>query len=159
MPADLGTKVLPVQRFDVLKQLMNMHCEKEPEKEATQFVDSKVMKLVVLMTMIQRARGQETTEEDGWRLDVLVLVYTLGVVVLTWCAAWIWFRRNGGDGTLSSLPVTSEVDEDDTETVWYDDETEAGRTQTGARSSHETAADLDGLMWFKVATIRRGMKA
>ena len=144
MPADLGTKVLPVQRFDELKQLMNMHCEKEPEKEATQLVDSKVMKLVVLMTMIQQARGQETTEEDGWRLDVLVLVYTLGVVVLTWCAAWIWFRRNGSDGTRSSLPVTSEVDEDDTETVWYDDETEAGKTQTGARSSHETAADFDG---------------
>ena len=37
------------------------------------------MKLVVLMTMIQQARGQEgPTEEDGWRLDVLVLVYTLG---------------------------------------------------------------------------------
>ena len=64
MPADLGTKVLPVQRFDELKQLMNMHCEKEPEKEAAQLVDSKVMKPVVLMTMIQRARGQETTEED-----------------------------------------------------------------------------------------------
>ena len=56
MPPDLGTKVLPVQRFNELKQLMNMHCEKEPEKEATQLVDSKVMKLVVLMTMIQRVK-------------------------------------------------------------------------------------------------------
>ena len=73
-----------------------------------------------------------------------MLVYTLGVVALTWCAAWIWFRRNDGDGTRSSLPVTSEVVEDDTETVWYDDETEAGRTQTGARSSHEAATGLDG---------------
>ena len=94
MPADLGTKVLPVQRFEELKHLMGMECRMETV--SAEVLNAKFLKLVVMLSLLQRAKGDDGEGFEVSPVAVLVGIYTLMVVLVTLALVWVslWIQRS-----------------------------------------------------------------
>ena len=94
MPADLGTKVLPVQRLEELKRLMGMECR--VETVSAEVVNAKFLKLVVMLSLLQRAKGDDGEGFEVSPLALLVGIYTLMVVLVTLALVWVslWIQRS-----------------------------------------------------------------
>ena len=104
MIADLGTKVLPSQRFEELKVLMNISM-KELEAVETA-VDERLMKLVLLLSLLGRAHGQveEIASDSGWDawgFFGIMLIYTAFVISVTW---WCARKKSEKETEVGAVP-------------------------------------------------------
>ena len=105
MIADLGTKVLPIQRFEELKVLMNMSM-KELEEAVETAVDGRLMKLVLLFSLLGRARGhvEEIASDSGWdawEFFWIMLIYTAFVISVTW---WCARKKSEKEPEVGAVP-------------------------------------------------------
>eukprot|EP00438_Fugacium_kawagutii_P013281 Skav218312 [mRNA] locus=scaffold2388:319282:320835:- [translate_table: standard] len=122
MPADIGTKILAKEKFDMLKRLMGMVATSfvEDSHESTSTTSNsidieKALKLVIVIAQIGLAKGQMQNSEDGedrdsleehaerdpwsWSFVVMVWFILLIVIVLVMIGAvvvvrWLWCKRS-----------------------------------------------------------------
>jgi len=135
MVADIGTKALASVRLKELKGRLGL-IEEEVEEagdlqevkknaenchmEKPQLVDQaqaeRLVKVLMVMALVQRAKGAEEEEEDHRALECAILLYTIVVVVATVVsqALWKWWGRghHPSNAQADSSATTDEMEEE-----------------------------------------------
>lgn len=114
MVADIGTKALASVRLKELKGRLGLKedeaeeavCQEKRQeegsshKERLQVMESaqaeKLMKVLMVMALVQRAKGEDEEEEDPKVLECALLLYTILVVVGTVVSQLLWKRWRQG---------------------------------------------------------------
>eukprot|EP00435_Cladocopium_sp_Y103_P020138 s2720_g4.t3 len=114
MVADIGTKALASVRLKELKKMLGLM--EEERDEASDFCEAKkgtgscrqqgpavdtaqaerLVKVLMVMALVQRAKGKEEEEEDQQVLGGIMLLYTILVMMVTVIGQLVWRRWSRG---------------------------------------------------------------
>ena len=135
MVADIGTKALASVRLKELKGRLGLieeeveeagdlqeakkgaeNCHMEKPQLMDQAQAERLVKVLMVMALVQRAKGAEEEEEDHRALECAMLLYTIVVVVATVVsqALWKWWGRghHPSNAQADSSATTEEMEEE-----------------------------------------------
>ena len=109
MVADIGTKALAAVRLNELKKKLGLleeevdgtsdfqeakkgpgSCRQGKSMEVDPAQAEKLVKVLMVMALVQRAKGKEEEEENQQALQCAMLLYTILVMMTTAAAQWLW---------------------------------------------------------------------
>eukprot|EP00435_Cladocopium_sp_Y103_P015203 s4253_g3.t1 len=131
MVADIGTKALAAVRLNELKKKLGLleeevdeasdfqeakkgpgSCRQERIREVDPAQAEKLVKVLMVMALVQRAKGSEEEEENQQALECAMLLYTVLVMMATAAAQWLWRRWSRGRHQSTTQPESSATNEE-----------------------------------------------